>query len=349
MKPFTCALIGAFASWATANPVPDAVRHNVNDRATVTVTDVELLNLRFYAQYAAAGYCNYGSAVGSTVTCSNNACPDVTSAGAKVVATFSGDLTDAEGFVSSDDTNKVIVVSIKGSQSIRNWITDFVFLQVPCDLVTGCLVHTGFFTAWNEIAEGVLAGLATARAAHPDYPIVFTGHSLGGAVSTLGAAYARKEGYSNVDVYSYGSPRVGNKAFAAFVTDQAGAEFRVTHLDDPVPRLPPVIINYRHTSPEYWLSTGEASTTSYAVADIQVCQGYANLNCNGGTLGLDTSAHSSYFERIGACSSSGIEWKRTVTSDMATSEPNDVSDDELEAKLNDWVEQDRAFVKTLDE
>lgn len=183
------------------------------------------------------------------------------------------------------------------------------------------------------MSSAAKAAVATAVAAHPAYTIVATGHSLGGAVATLAAAYLRAAGYS-VDLYTYGSPRVGNDYFANFVTAQTGAEYRVTHLDDPVPRLPPIIFGYRHTSPEYWLSTGDADTTSYAIADIEVCEGIANINCNAGTLGLDIEAHLIYFQDISACGGS-FTWRREMT------------DEELEAKVNDWAQQDVEYVTNM--
>ncbi|XXH00603.1 hypothetical protein Hte_006951 [Hypoxylon texense] len=343
MKPFSCALILASALSAIATPVPETLR--VNNRAVVTEDEVS--TLKFFAQYAAASYCNSEASLGSVITCTENTCPDVTAAGATVLATFSGVITDVQGFVSTDDTNQLIVVSIKGSESIRNWIADLSFLTVPCDLVDGCQVHVGFLTAYNEIAEELLAGVASATAAHPTYKTVFAGHSLGGAVNTIAAGYARKQGYA-VDLYTYGSPRVGNDAFVGFVTAQAGAESRVTHLDDPVPRLPPIFIGYRHTSPEYWLSDGDANTTAYAAADVKVCEGYANVDCNGGTTGLDGDAHVYYFEHISGCGQDGVSFKpRDVTKDMATKEPEDISDEDLEAKLNEWVAQDIAYVSAM--
>ncbi|KAH9904714.1 alpha/beta-hydrolase [Xylariomycetidae sp. FL2044] len=364
MKSFACALISTLAWSAAAKPFPNPSEIRVNGRATVTAAEVE--DLKLYAQYAAAGYCNAESAIGSTVTCSAGNCPDVTAAGATIDATFSGVITDLQGFVSTDDTNQLIVVSFKGSHSIRNWITDFVFLQVGCDVVDGCLVHLGFLTGYEEVAEALLAGLATAAAANPSYAIVFTGHSLGGAVGTIAAAYARAAGYA-VDLVTFGSPRVGNKAFVEFVTDQAGAERRVTHLSDPVPKLPPILLNYRHTSPELWLSTGETNTTDYAASDIKVCEGFATLGCNAGTLEFDADAHTYYFEDISACADEGTEFRRRrseennnnnsdknvvrreVTQDMATSPPQDVTDEELQAKLAEWVQQDIEFAADLDE
>lgn len=201
------------------------------------------------------------------------------------------------------------------------------------------MLHTGFLTAYNEVKDALLAGVAAAKAANPSYKIVFTGHSLGGAVSTVAAGYARKLGYE-VDLYTYGSPRVGNKQFVQFVTDQAGAEYRVTHLDDPVPRLPPLIVGYRHTSPEYWLADGSSDTTTYTAADTKVCEGHASVKCNGGTLGLDIEAHLNYFEPISGCSQDDLSFKRRDT---------DISDEDLTAKVNDWAEQDRAYAATLDE
>ncbi|KAI1761343.1 alpha/beta-hydrolase [Hypoxylon sp. FL1150] len=345
MKPFSCAFILALASSAIASPVLETLRVNGRD----VVTQAEISTLAFFAQYAGASYCNSEASVGSVISCTEDVCPDVTAAGATVLSTFSGVLTDIQGFVSTDDTNQLIVVSIKGSESVRNWIADLTFIAVPCDLVDDCLVHDGFLTAYNEIAEDLLAGVANATAAYPTYKTIFTGHSLGGAVSTLAAGYARKQGFA-VDIYSYGSPRVGNEEFVSFVTAQPGLESRVTHLDDPVPRLPPIVLGYRHTSPEYWLSDGEANTTVYAAADVDVCDGFANVDCNGGTTGLDADAHVYYFEHISGCGQDGISFKlkpRDVTKDMATKEPEDISDENLEAKLNDWVAQDRAYVATM--
>lgn len=214
------------------------------------------------------------------------------------------------------------------------------FLQTSCALVDGCLVHTGFATAYDEIAEDLLTAVTNARAAHPDYKIVFTGHSLGAAIATLAAANVRARGFA-IDIFGYGSPRVGNRAFVDFVTKQAGSENRVTHSSDPVPRLPPIFTNYRHTSPEYWLDGGDSTKIDYTAAEIEVCEGYANLKCNAGQLGLDIDAHNYYLTAISACSPEGTPWKRFIAAD------SDISDEELEAKLNDYVEQDIAAVSAM--
>ncbi|KAH8663945.1 Alpha/Beta hydrolase protein [Xylariales sp. PMI_506] len=337
MRASTWTALQGFALTALAGPVPQDLHLYLAPRDSVTTAQVD--SLAFYAQYAGAAYCNSDVAVGTVISCSDGTCPDVTAAGATVSATFLGTDTDAEGFVAVDKTNDLIVVSFKGSHSIRNWITDILFLQESCDLVSGCEVHSGFYEAWQEIATQVEKALAAAVAANPTYPIIFTGHSLGAAIATLGVAYVRNLGYS-IDLYTYGSPRVGNLNFVEYVTNQAGAENRVTHYDDPVPRLPPILFNYRHTSPEYWLADGSATTEDYTATDIEVCDGYANVDCNAGTTGLDTNAHNYYFVVIDGCDPEGLEFK------ARRSTAGNETDAELAVTLTNYVEQDIAYVQT---
>lgn len=139
---------------------------------------------------------------------------------------------------------------------------------------------------------------------YPDYSIVTTGHSMGAALATLAGANLRQKIPEKViDVYSLGSPRVGNQAFAEYVSAQPGSVFRITHVNDPVPRLPPNLMGYYHTDVEYWLSTGGALTTDYTPNDVLVCKGIFNKNCNTKSdfFGFGFAAHVNYLTRIGAC------------------------------------------------
>lgn len=58
-----------------------------------------------------------------------------------------------------------------------------------------------------------------------------------------------------------------------------------------MPRLPPILFGYFHTSPEYWLASGPATDIDYTINEIETCLGYANVSCNAGTFGLDGDAH----------------------------------------------------------
>lgn len=213
------------------------------------------------------------------------------------------------GFLSVSTTREEIVLAFRGSSSIRNFIADlnFAYVDFGC---SGCSAHAGFATAWREPRSDILTALKATTAQYPSYKLVVTGHSLGGAVATLAAADLRSQGYA-ADLFTYGSPRVGNGAFASWVSAQSGITARVTHVNDPVPRLPPMLIaGFRHTTPEYWLSTGSATNVDFELADIKVCTGISTTGCNAGTVPtLDIDAHRYYFIPATSCSPE-LEFKR---------------------------------------
>jgi len=101
-----------------------------------------------------------------------------------------------------------------------------------------------------------MAAITQARAEHPDYKIVATGHSLGGALASLAAGVLRSQGVT-VDLYTYGAPKVGLEGVSKYLSrTDMGLNFRVTHKNDPVPKLPPALLGYRHISPEYYVTSG---------------------------------------------------------------------------------------------
>ena len=165
------------------------------------------------------------------------------------------------------------------------------------------MAHAGFLASWAEIESPILAAVSSALASHPDYTITVTGHSLGGGVATLAAASLRAA-HGAADLYTYGSPRVGNHSMVKYVMSLSGGNYRVTHAADPVPLLPPAILGYRHLSPEYWL-VGDSMAPGYGPQDVKVCKGLLTRECNGGTHLEDirTSDHSSYFQQVSACKS----------------------------------------------
>ncbi|KAJ4420768.1 hypothetical protein N0V85_000482 [Neurospora sp. IMI 360204] len=328
-------LASAMAATGLAAP---STSPNVAKRADVTAD--ELTKLHYWAEQAGTAYCNSNNAAGTPVACSNRVCPTVAGDKAVTVASFTGYTTDIRGLVSVDPVKKVIAVSFRGSSSVQNWMADENIAQVPCDLVSGCLVHAGFYTAWKEVATKVTAAVQSANATNPGYSIGVTGHSLGAAVATLAAAYLRKAGYT-ADLYTFGSPRVGNEAFVAFVTNQSGDEYRVTHAADPVPGVPPIYSNYRHTSPEWWIMTESAEPTT---SQVKICTGYASISCNAGTLGYNMADHLNYFGSIGGClvGGRGFGWKR----DDVNAAASNVTDEELEARVKQWNAEDVAYVKS---
>ena len=207
-------------------------------------------------------------------------------------------ITDVTGFVAADDTNKRIVVSFRGSASIQNWIANLNFNAVDTDLCRGCTAHAGFWTSWREARTGVLNAVKTVAQAKPGYKIVATGHSLGGAIASLAAADLRKGGYS-VALYTYGAPRIASPTLSDFISKQPGGNYRITHLNDPVPRLPPISFNFVHISPEYYID--QKNDRTVAAGDVSVLQGNVNYNGNTAWILTDVFAHAWYFNDIAKC------------------------------------------------
>ncbi|KAL1964353.1 hypothetical protein VTN77DRAFT_7038 [Rasamsonia byssochlamydoides] len=260
-----------------------------------------------FEQYSAAAYCpaNFESASGAAISCSTGNCPLVQQAGATTLYAFnnigSGDVT---GFLAVDPTNRLIVLSFRGSESLENWITNLSADLVDASAIcSGCEAHDGFYSSWQSVASTLTSQISSALSAYPNYKLVFTGHSLGAALATLGAVSLRESGY-NIDLYNFGCPRVGNTALADFITNQTGGtNYRVTHYEDPVPKLPPRSFGYSQPSPEYWITSGNNVTVTSS--DIDVVVGVDSTAGNDGTPdGLDTAAHRWYFGPTTECSSS---------------------------------------------
>lgn len=255
-------------------------------------------------------------------------------------ASIRGTWVGIGGYVGLDHGRRNIIISLRGSSNVRNFVLNILFGWTDYNLCEGCMVHTGFSHGWEQINNIVTRALKTSRATHPDYRLVVTGHSLGGAVATLAAAHLRSRGYE-VDCYTFGAPRVGNDAFANFVTSQSGgSNWRLTHYDDPVPRLPPMFLGYRHLSPEYWLAGGPSRKVDYQPGDVKICEGIANVSCNAGDvfgfdiLGSDLIAHFNYLRDVVGCASFPFG-----ASDAAAGDDG--------GRLAEWSRKDRELIAGL--
>ena len=173
-------------------------------------------------------------------------------AGLRLLDPIQDQRTDTECFVAVGE--EFVTVAFRGTETgLRRNDPDFrhIFLDLLTDAKARLVpfgagagkVHDGFLAAYNSVEarlKGALAGLDTGL------PVWFTGHSLGAAIATLAAARAdRIQG-----LYTYGSPRVGDVAFAqAFSRKFAGMggerHFRFVHDNDVVTVVPPNGL-YRH-------------------------------------------------------------------------------------------------------
>lgn len=179
--------------------------------------------------------------------------------------------------VGYDPAIKSYVVSFRGSDNRKNWLVDDANIK-KVDFTDGgcpkCEVHAGFKRAYNSfVKNGIRNLLKDLTAQDVNAKVTFTGHSLGGAIANL-AAIDFKLAYPNREtvLYTYGQPRVGNKAYAQFHQAQISQNYRLVHNKDVVPHKPANKIGYTHSGYELWYSEGMVSYTA--------CKGDSNSCSN---------------------------------------------------------------------
>ena len=83
--------------------------------------------------------------------------------------------------------------------------------------------------------------------------VIFSGHSLGGALATIAAVQFAKQ-YPDIVVscVTFGSPRVGNTTFVSMFDQCCTGSYRFVNEDDPVP-MGPTPIRFRHVKGGRWI------------------------------------------------------------------------------------------------
>ena len=97
---------------------------------------------------------------------------------------------------------------------------------------------------------------AAQKKAGPNAKVMFSGHSLGGALTQLAAVRAGVEGVvktENVSIYTIGSPRVGNQRFKDTLEGMYPRAFRIANYEegavdrqDLVTQVPPKKLGFHH-------------------------------------------------------------------------------------------------------
>jgi triacylglycerol lipase len=132
------------------------------------------------------------------------------------------------------------IVAFAGTDPLvpANWITDFTLDVTPEN------VHGGFDRAARAVFDELRAALTSRHA----QPVIFTGHSMGAALTVLTAERVLDElGIRPTAVYGFGMPRAGDKDFALRYNGALGAAtYRFVHGSDIVCAVPPSRLGFCH-------------------------------------------------------------------------------------------------------
>jgi hypothetical protein len=161
--------------------------------------------------------------------------------------------TDIQVGIAISEGKKRITVVFRGSESISDWYYDLmVFKQ---NLKDDIYVHSGFYTqlTTNSVYDELVENIKTVLHEHPDFDIYVTGHSLGGALSTLFGYMLANTVESKVNVVSFASPRVGNYEWKkSFEETKNLTHYRITNKRDIVTAFP--MYRYYHVGINIQLS-----------------------------------------------------------------------------------------------
>jgi triacylglycerol lipase len=183
------------------------------------------------------------------------------------------DLGTTQAFIVADAEK--IIMTFRGTDSLKDWLGNF-----DIDLVGGPMggkVHEGFSRSLSLIWKDVQMTLdvlqprpvatkaelvSGAHLAGKAPSIWITGHSLGGALATLSAARLREKDQSVHGLYTFGSPRVGDREFQEeFNVDFRSKAFRFVNRNDAVTRIPMRSMFYSHVGQLFYIDEDDSIHT----------------------------------------------------------------------------------------
>ena len=148
-----------------------------------------------------------------------------------------------------------IAAVFRGTDEPADWLDNLNVVPEPGPFGK---VHKGFHGALMDVWPTMRQ---TIRAIRKDdsarRPLWLTGHSLGGAMATIAASLLVDDDEPFFGVYTFGSPRCGDREFARVYKVEAGARtFRFQNNNDIVSRIPARAMGYRHVGGFVYITEG---------------------------------------------------------------------------------------------
>jgi len=149
------------------------------------------------------------------------------------------------GFVAQDNRSKNVFVTFRGTQTPDDWLSNIAINQTAHPWGP---VEEGFAKLYAQCSSAMLN--AVPRTGAPK--VVATGHSLGGALSTLAAADLAINQVV-VHLYNFASPRTGSPSFADTFNQKIATAWRMVNTEDLVTTVPLSTPNLGSAKPPHGL------------------------------------------------------------------------------------------------
>ncbi|KAH9080180.1 alpha/beta-hydrolase [Lactarius deliciosus] len=216
---------------------------NISQGGVTTLTSSQYAEFAPYAQFARAAYCPSNKIVGWK-------CGDACSAVPGFTSTLTGGDGDATQYyyVGFWPAQSAVVVAHQGTDTskIRAIVTDLEAGLVGLDpvlfpnITSGIKVHHGFAKEHKKTAPKILNEVKRLMDENSSTYVILIGHSLGGALAELDTLFMKLNLPAGTTVrgVTFGTPRVGNPAWATFFDSQIADFTRMNNKRDFVPTIP---------------------------------------------------------------------------------------------------------------
>ncbi|KAF8469382.1 Alpha/Beta hydrolase protein [Russula ochroleuca] len=231
---------------------------NISHGAVTRLNYTELSTFTPYIEFARAAYCNpIKIAPGWKCGAACDALPG-----------FIPTLTGGDGagtqyfYVGYWPTQSAVVVAHQGTDPHKMLavLTDLkfkfmsldpiLFPDIPSDIEA----HSGFVIEHMKTANWILAEVEQLMDEHSSTNVILVGHSLGGALAELDTLFMTLNLPAGTTIrgVTFGTPRVGNVAWATFFDSQVFNFTRINNKRDPVPVIPGRVhgFGFRHPATE---------------------------------------------------------------------------------------------------
>ncbi|TFK44798.1 alpha/beta-hydrolase [Crucibulum laeve] len=237
-------------------------------RAVTPLSASDLSGLAPFTQFARAAYC-------PTSKLQNWSCGEACTA----LPGFQPTLVGGDGngiqifFVGYWPAQNTVVVSHEGTDPTQ-LVSDLTDVNILMDALStslfpgvpsSVLVHDGFRNEHALTAPTILAEVKRLMSTKNTKNVAVVGHSLGGALAELDTLFLTLNLPSDTSIkgVTYGTPRVGNPAFAQLIDAKVPNFRRVNNEKDIVPIVPGRFLGFSHPHGEvHIISPGNAVSCS---------------------------------------------------------------------------------------